>query len=74
MVTLMTLGAMPEALALGWLRNQRLLSSPRNVGGDCGGIGRRAPRRFTRETACASWNRSGEPSQAAADKAPSLAT
>ena len=31
MVTLMTLGAMPEALALGWLRNQRLLASPRNV-------------------------------------------
>ena len=31
LVTLMTLGAMPEALALGWLRNQRLLASPRNV-------------------------------------------
>ena len=30
-VTLMTLGAMPEALALGWLRNQRLLRSPREV-------------------------------------------
>ena len=31
LVTLMTLGAMPEALALGWLRNQRLLASPRGV-------------------------------------------
>lgn len=31
LVTLMTMGAMPEALALGWLRNQRLLRSPREV-------------------------------------------
>ena len=31
LVTLMTLGAMPEALALGWLRNQRMLSSARSV-------------------------------------------
>ncbi len=27
-LTLMTLGAQPEALALGWLRNQKLVSSP----------------------------------------------
>ena len=31
LVTLMTMGAMPEALALGWLRNQRLVASPDEV-------------------------------------------
>lgn len=31
MVTLMTLGAMPAELALGWFRNQRLVASPRGV-------------------------------------------
>jgi len=28
LLTIMTLGAQPEALALGWLRNQRLVSDP----------------------------------------------
>ena len=31
LLTLMTLGAQPEALALGWLRNQRLVSNPAEV-------------------------------------------
>lgn len=31
LLTLMTLGADPEALALGWLRNQRLIGSPSEI-------------------------------------------
>ena len=31
LVTLMTLGAMPELLVLGWLRNQRLIASPDEI-------------------------------------------
>jgi FdhD protein len=30
-LTLMTLGAQPEALALGWLRNQKLVNSPNEI-------------------------------------------
>ena len=31
LLTLMTLGAQPEALALGWLRNQRLVNDPSEI-------------------------------------------
>ncbi|MFN7504238.1 MAG: formate dehydrogenase accessory sulfurtransferase FdhD, partial [Limnobacter sp.] len=31
LLTIMTLGAQPEALALGWLRNQRLVSDPSEI-------------------------------------------
>ena len=31
LLTIMTLGAQPEALALGWLRNQRLVSDPAEI-------------------------------------------
>ncbi len=43
-VTLMTLGHAPEALAIGYLRNQRLVSSSGRAGGRTGRLGDRVGR------------------------------
>ena len=52
-VTLMTLGQAPEALAIGYLRNQRLVALDRRDRRGAGRLGNRRGRRRRRATACA---------------------
>jgi FdhD protein len=62
LVTLMTLGAAPEHLALGWLRNQRLLDSPDELAAvqvdwDTGSVA--VTSRSLRDDGVALWDRGG---------------
>lgn len=62
LVTLMTLGAAPEHLALGWLRNQRLVDSPDELAAvqvdwDTGAVA--VTSRSLRERGVAIWDRPG---------------
>jgi FdhD protein len=63
LVTLMTLGAAPEHLALGWLRNQRLVASPDELAAvqvdwDTGSVA--VTSRSLRERGVSLWDRAGD--------------